>query len=265
MGGAQAGIESSLRVSPLFGALNDDGVRSLVPYVKRRHYERGARVWRAGDDASSLALITSGLVKLIQPGGAILAILGPHETFGELEIVGGGTYWADAVAATRSVELLCVDACAVRAAARSSPEFSGALSRALAVHGRVLHEKIRIMSAGGVEQRLAALLCHLLERFGDELEDGRTVIQIALSRAELAHLVGATIETTIRIMSRWHKEGIVSTTNDGFLVHSPHRFVDILGVASERDGSSMRRTPLSSSHEREPATRAGVPPSRGAP
>jgi CRP/FNR family transcriptional regulator len=264
MGGSQAGIESSLRVSPLFGALNDDGIRSLVPYAKRRHFERGAGVWRAGDDAASLALITSGLVKLIQPGGAIVAILGPRETFGELEIVGGTTYWADAVAATRSVELLCVDACAVRAATRSSPEFSGALSRALAVHGRVLHEKIRIMSAGGVEQRLAALVCHLLERFGDELEDGRTVIQVALSRAELAHLVGATIETTIRIMSRWHKEGTVSTTDDGFLVHSAQRVVDILGAAFERDGMDVPRRPLSSSREREPVTRGVAPPSRGA-
>jgi len=104
------------------------------------------------------------------------------------------------------------------------------MSRSLVAHGRVLHEKIRIMSAGSVERRLATLLRHLLERFGDEMEDGSTVIQISLSRAELACLVGATIETTIRIMSRWNKEGVVSTEEDCFLVRSPQRLADILGM-----------------------------------
>lgn len=232
MNGSQGGIESSLRASPLFSALTPDAVRVLAPHVKRRRFERGASVWRAGEDACWMAVIASGLVKIVQPGGAILAILGPHETFGELAIVGDTAYTADAVAATRSVELLCVDASAVRAASRTDIEFARAISRSLVVHGRALHEKIRIMSAGSVERRLAALLRHLLDRFGDEMEDGSTVIQIALSRAELASLVGATIETTIRIMSRWHKQGIVSTVDEGFLVHAPVRLAELLGTVS---------------------------------
>jgi len=229
MSTAHAGIENSLRASPLFGTLGHDAVRSLTPHVRRRRFERGAGIWRAGEDAACMALIASGLVKIVQPGGAIIAILGPHETFGELAIVSDSPYWADAVAATRELELLCVDAVAVRAASQSSPEFARAMSRSLVGHGRALHEKIRIMSAGCVERRLAALLRHLLDRFGDELEDGSTVVQIALSRAELGCLVGATIETTIRTMSRWQKQGLVSTTDEGFIVHSPRRLEEILG------------------------------------
>ncbi len=229
MSSGQASIESALRASPLFGAMDQDALKALAPHVRRRHLERGACVWRAGEDAACMALIASGLVKIVQPGGAIVAIFGPHETFGELAIVSGTAYCADAVAATREVELLCVDAAAVRAASESSPAFARAMSRSLVVHGRALLEKIRIMSAGCVERRLAVLLRHLLDRFGDEMEDGSTVVQIALSRAELACLVGATIETTIRMMSRWQKEGIVSTTDDGFLVHSPQRLEDLLG------------------------------------
>lgn len=232
MTGLQSGIESSLRASPLFSALTPEAARILAPHVKRRRFERGASVWRAGEDACWMAVIASGLVKIVQPGGAILAIFGPHETFGELAIMGDTAYTADAIAATRSVELLCVDACAVRSASNTDIEFARAINRSLVGHGRVLHEKIRIMSAGTVERRLAALLRHLLDRFGDEMEDGSTMIQIALSRAELASLVGATVETTIRIMSRWNKEGIVSTADDGFLVHSPHRLAELLGAVS---------------------------------
>jgi CRP/FNR family transcriptional regulator len=39
-----------------------------------------------------------------------------------------------------------------------------------------------------------------------------------LTRQELADLTGTTVETCIRIMSRWGKEGVVSTERDGFLV-----------------------------------------------
>ncbi len=39
-----------------------------------------------------------------------------------------------------------------------------------------------------------------------------------LSRQELADLTGTTIETAIRIMSRWAKSGIVRTDKDGFLL-----------------------------------------------
>ncbi|MGH7296668.1 MAG: Crp/Fnr family transcriptional regulator [Polyangiaceae bacterium] len=230
MGAAPASIESALHASPLFGALDPDAARSLAPHVSRRHFERGAGIWRAGEDATWMALITSGLVKIVQPGGAIIAILGPHETFGELAIVAGSTYWAHAVAATRELDVLRVDAAAVRAASQSSAQFARAMSRSLAAHGRALHEKIRIMSAGCVERRLATLLQHLLDRFGDELEDGSIVVPIALSRSELACLVGATIETTIRMMSRWQKEQIVSTTEEGFVVHSPQRLEGILGA-----------------------------------
>lgn len=222
-------VESSLRASPLFGSLDPDALKALLPHVRRRRFERGAGLWRAGDEASYMALISSGLVKIVQPGGAIVAILGPHETLGELAIVAGSTYWADAVAATRELDVLMVDASAVRAASESSLAFSRAMSRSLAVHGHALHEKIRIMSAGCVERRLAALLQHLLDRFGDELEDGSTVVQITLSRAELACLVGATIETTIRMMRRWQKDGIVSTTDEGFVIHSPRKVEEILG------------------------------------
>lgn len=39
-----------------------------------------------------------------------------------------------------------------------------------------------------------------------------------LSRQELADLTGTTIETTIRIMSRWQKEDVLRTEKDGFVV-----------------------------------------------
>jgi CRP/FNR family transcriptional regulator len=41
---------------------------------------------------------------------------------------------------------------------------------------------------------------------------------VALSRQELADLTGTTVESCIRLMSRWGKEGVIRTEKGGFLV-----------------------------------------------
>ncbi|HMA18449.1 MAG TPA: helix-turn-helix domain-containing protein [Thermoanaerobaculia bacterium] len=37
----------------------------------------------------------------------------------------------------------------------------------------------------------------------------------------MADLVGTTVETAIRVMSRFHKEGIVETEKKGFSIRNP--------------------------------------------
>ena len=49
-------------------------------------------------------------------------------------------------------------------------------------------------------------------------ERGGTFVPLALSRQELADMTGTTIETAIRIMSRWGKDEIVRTEKDGFVL-----------------------------------------------
>ena len=68
-----------------------------------------------------------------------------------------------------------------------------------------------------VEARFAQLFLKLLDRLGRP-EEGGVLVPLILSRQDLADLAGTTVETSIRIMSRWGKEGIVSTRDDGFLV-----------------------------------------------
>ena len=45
-----------------------------------------------------------------------------------------------------------------------------------------------------------------------------TLIPMALSRQDLADLTGTTVETCIRIMSRWGKEDVVRTEKEGFVL-----------------------------------------------
>ena len=80
-----------------------------------------------------------------------------------------------------------------------------------------LTNRLTELSGGRVEGRLARFFLKLAQDMGQMRPEG-TFIPLALSRQELADMIGTTIETSIRIMSRWGKDDIVRTEKDGFVV-----------------------------------------------
>ena len=74
------------------------------------------------------------------------------------------------------------------------------------------------MTGGRIERALRAPLPQARRSEMGRAERGGTFIPLSLSRQELADMTGTTIETCIRIMSRWGKENVVHTEKDGFVV-----------------------------------------------
>ena len=61
-----------------------------------------------------------------------------------------------------------------------------------------------------VESRLAATLLRLAAKLGEQQAD-RLLIQLPLSRQDLADMTGATVETVSRIMSQFRKQGLIDS------------------------------------------------------
>lgn len=80
-----------------------------------------------------------------------------------------------------------------------------------------LTRRIPEVAGGRVETRFAHLFLKLAERMGRP-QGASVFIPMVLTRQDLADLTGTTIETCIRVMSRWGKEGVVRTEKDGFLL-----------------------------------------------
>lgn len=219
---ANDNIERILRASRLFAALDGELISGFARAASRTHCARGEYLWHAADRASHFIVIASGLVKISRSSAdgneTILALFGPRESVGDVAVLGARPYPADATALT-DVEVLRIEAGAVKGAFAANPTLLASMNVALIEHAQALQQKILIMSAGKIEKRLATLLLHLASRFGDEHDDGTTFIPIRLTRAECARLIGATIETTIRTFTRWQREGLVETTPDGFSLH----------------------------------------------
>ncbi len=80
-----------------------------------------------------------------------------------------------------------------------------------------LTNRLAELSGGTIERRFARLFLKLAAQMGRP-DRGGTFVPLSLSRQELADMTGTTIETCIRIMSRWGKQHIVRTEKDGFVV-----------------------------------------------
>lgn len=215
-------IERVLSGSRLFSRLDPPTLAVVVQASTLRTLVRGDSLWIAGEPATHFAIVVSGLVKVVQtlPDGAdaIVGLFGPRESVGDAAVVGRAAYPAGAVVASDRAEIVRVEAGPVLSRMETRADVAHAINRALLDHTHALQEKIRVMSAGAVPKRLATLLLTLAERFGDEPEEGGLVIPLAISRGELACLIGARVETTIRCIRGWEKAGIVETNDDGFVV-----------------------------------------------
>ena len=208
-----------LASSRLFGGLDHAVLEELAEAVVVKRLVRGELLWRTGDVASSFSSIRAGIVKIVRRTDGddiIVSLFGPHETVGDVAAVERGVFPADAVAASPEVEVLRVPAELLLSRIKRDPKVAEAISRALLDHTRALQEKISVMSAGSVHRRLGTVLLGLLDRFGDQLDDNTWALPVAVSRAELAALIGARVETTIRAIRSWEKRGLLETLPDGF-------------------------------------------------
>lgn len=77
--------------------LPPDGIEQILPCVRRRRFEAGEVVFRAGDPADALFIVARGSVEVVadSPGadrqaGAAIAELGPGTAFGEMGLLSGG-------------------------------------------------------------------------------------------------------------------------------------------------------------------------------
>lgn len=210
---------AGLRGARLFRGLDARLVESLSRAAYALRLREGEHLWRAGQKAEAFTVIQRGLVQIERSVAgkepAILGIFGPRESVGDAAALACSVYPADALAASAEVQIIRVPGEVLLRAMEEQPALARAVQLALLDHTQMLTAKIDIVSAGSVTARLATLLLHLSERFGDEQEDGVVRVPISLSRVALSRLISARVETVIRALSAMRREGVLRMSTEG--------------------------------------------------
>ncbi|MGB2698318.1 MAG: Crp/Fnr family transcriptional regulator, partial [Candidatus Zixiibacteriota bacterium] len=79
------------------------------------------------------------------------------------------------------------------------------------------HEMIMALASSRVDKRIAALLLGLSEKHGSPVPEG-IKINIRLTRQDIADIVGTTVETAIRMMSKLKKQGLITSDSKNIIL-----------------------------------------------
>jgi CRP-like cAMP-binding protein len=196
---------------PFFAGLPIAQLKEINSRFREQGYSSEQVIYYAGDDATRLFVVADGKVKLVRHTligkDILLDMLTPGEFFGSLSALGDDQYPDTAIAQTPAC-VLGIGTDDFRAILDSYPAVALKVIGVMAARLRAAHERVRQLSAHSVERRVAYTLLKLGEKLGREDELG-LLIEVPLSRDDLAQMTGTTTETASRVMSQFQKQGLI--------------------------------------------------------
>jgi CRP-like cAMP-binding protein len=215
--------EPAFRSSVLLAGLARREVEAIRAFFSRREIDPGTYLFRQGEPALVYYLVLEGLVKGVQSGpeGAevILHVLGPGDLIGALPTLGRPAYPGSAVALSRLI-VLATTARDFEQVLREHPQLAVNLLKSAADVIQLAHARLREASTLPVEQRIARTLWRLVPLCGEPGAEG-LVLDLPLTRRDLAGLSGTTIYTVSRALGGWERQGWLRIDRRRLIVLAP--------------------------------------------
>lgn len=202
----------------LFSDLSPADCATVISAAREKSFARKQTIFAEGDPVEQVIMLLCGCVKVSQIGlsgnEVILRLNGAGEIVGAFRMCAHCNHCSTATAVQSSVALVW-----------DSVEFERLLGRFPALRRntvflleerlREMEQRFREVSTEKVHSRLSGELLRLCKRLS---RDGDGLMEITLSRAELAQLTGTTLFTVSRLLCQWQSLGIVKIRREAVLV-----------------------------------------------
>ena len=212
----QCSLETRLKnlgLVPFFQTLDRQSLHKINVLFRAHHVRQNDVIYRQHDKAAYLRILVFGAVCLLhhtETGKDILIdLLQPGEYFGTLPLLGDDHYSETAYAHTDCC-ILVINGTDFEQILHFHPDIAIALIGINAHRLKKARDTIRHLASSPVEKRIAATLLSLAQKFGIEKDD-ELLVQLPLSRKNLADITGTTTETASRVMSQFQDDRIIKT------------------------------------------------------
>lgn len=200
-----------LKACAVFAGVPAREIEALSAVAQERAYRAREYIFSEGEAATWFCVVRSGHVKILRTSregkDVVLELLGPGEPFGGVAVIERRPYPASAQA-TEPSTVLRIPQEPIVALAERHPSIIREMALMIGRRLRAAHDSMKSLAVDPVEARLAATLLRLAEREGTR--EGRGIrLPFHLTRQSLADMTGTTVETAIRIVSRWLRDGVV--------------------------------------------------------
>lgn len=214
-------MDSARNVS-LFKDLSDAEYRELEPYLSTSSYKKRETIFSEGEPPEWFYLVLSGKVKITKLSHdgkeIILEVISPTDIFGGVAVIRGFPYPANAVAMEDGSVLKISRKNLMRIVDRF-PNVMYLIALQLGDRMKSSYDSLKNIALERVEARIAALLLKLAGKVGVKGKDG-ILIDMRLTKQDVADMVGTTVETSIRTFSKFKKQGLITEADGKFVITS---------------------------------------------
>lgn len=211
----------TLRSFPLFADTSEDALRSVARRSVLRRTVRNGCVVHAGERTDFVYLVLSGTLNVLVSDEAgrevILSVLGPGESFGEMEALDDEAHSATVMAVTPSV-LVVLAKTEFKRCLREHFDVSRYVMRKLIQRLRLADRRIESLALLDVTGRVVRLLQDMAETLGD-----RQVVTCRISKQDIAKMVGASREMVSRVFKDLALRGLIGESDGRFVLLGPAR------------------------------------------
>ncbi len=212
-----------------FNNLPSKEFQAVVNAGRPYRLTQGEYFFHQGEPATRFYILGEGEVKLTQltPDGhqIIVNYIAPSDGFGIVVALSQMEY---PVAAEAVVDCAALqfDREIIKQLMFKYPQLAINGMELIARQFALLQTRLQQMATQRVEQRVARTLLQLTRQFGKKNDEG-ILIDLPLSRQDLAEMTGTNLYQTSRILSKWEQAGIVKTARKQVTLCNPHQLVTI--------------------------------------
>jgi CRP/FNR family transcriptional regulator, nitrogen oxide reductase regulator len=222
----------------LFLGLDMPALEVVLTEARELSFEEDSYVFYQDDPAERIYVLKSGRIKLYQIADdgqqVLMRVMTPGMMFAAISLVEGAVYPVSAEAAQSSQVIYWSQATMLRLIDRFPPMAINAL-KILAGHVREFQNRYRELATERVERRLARTVLRLVSQTGRKTKEG-VLLDLPLTRQDLAEMTGTTLYTVSRILSQWESQGLVLASRERLVVRYPHGLVSIAEDLPGRQG-----------------------------
>ncbi len=204
-----------IKAIDIFKDFSEKEIKEIMPYFHKVCFKKKEMIFSEGDRSEHLYIVISGRVKItkISHEGKeiILEIVSSREFFGGVAVYRGFPYPANAIAMEDS-HLFRISRNDLLKMLDRFPNLMHTILLSLTERMKEAHIALKNIALERVESRIASLILKLADKAGKETKDG-IVIDLKLTKKDIADMVGTTVETSIRISSKLKKKGIILERN----------------------------------------------------
>jgi CRP-like cAMP-binding protein len=191
-------------------SLNKDELLRISACKTSKTIKKGEIIFDEGDHLNGVFCISDGICKVSKMSSngrdQIIHLVKKGDILGERSLIN------DEVANLKATAINDMEVCFIPREEiikdlEKNPAFTMNVLKDLASSLKSADNIIVDMAQKTVKQRLAEMLINLEEKFGHDLEN---ILNIHLTREDIANIIGTATESAIRLLSEFKKEGIIT-------------------------------------------------------